>query len=88
MPVKMFPDGLQPADQEAVIWRFMDLRKFRDLITKSELYFRRADLFDDDDEGLFDDDDAGLLPEDYLPHADLDPRDIHNGRQLNHFIGR
>jgi len=79
MPAKMFPDGLEPTDPEALIWRFMDLRKFRDLIATSELYFRRADLFDDDDEGL--------PPEEYLPYAGLNPRDIHDALQLNHFRG-
>ena len=26
---------------DALIWRFMDLRKFRDLMASEELYFRR-----------------------------------------------
>jgi len=30
----------------------MDLRKFRDLMAKDELYFRRADLYPDTSEGL------------------------------------
>ena len=34
---------------ETVICRFMDLTKFRDLFASEELYFRRADLFKDDD---------------------------------------
>lgn len=37
---------------EAVIWRFLHLWKFRDLMANQELYFRRADLFDDESEGL------------------------------------
>jgi hypothetical protein len=36
---------LLEASDDAVIWRFMDLRKFRDLMASEELYFRRADLF-------------------------------------------
>jgi hypothetical protein len=75
----MFPDGAEPTDLEAVIWRFMDLRKFRDLITTSELYFRRADLFDDDEEGL--------PPEDYLPYAGLNRFDINDALQLRRFRG-
>jgi hypothetical protein len=34
---------------ETVICRFMDLTKFRDLFANEELYFRRVDLFKDDD---------------------------------------
>lgn len=79
MPVQIFPDGSEPNDSEAVIWRFMDIGKFRDLITTSELYFRRADLFADDNEGL--------PPEDYLPYASLNPLDIHDAVRLNHFKG-
>ena len=33
MPVEGFTDGLEPEDQNAVIWRFMSLSKFQDLIT-------------------------------------------------------
>ena len=47
MATELFPDGQEPEDLEAVIWRFMKLAKFRDLIGTSELYFRRADLFPD-----------------------------------------
>jgi hypothetical protein len=78
MPVSMFPDGLEP-DPDAVVWRFMSLWRFQDLITTSELYFRRADLFDDDDEGL--------PPEDYLPYAGLHPLDIRDALELNHHRG-
>jgi hypothetical protein len=44
--VERFTDGLEP-DPEADIWRFMEIWKFQDLMTKSELYFCRADRFDD-----------------------------------------
>jgi hypothetical protein len=79
MPVSMFPDGLEPDDHEAVIWRFMSRGKFHDLITTSDLYFRRADLFDDDDEGL--------PPEEYMPYAGLNPLDIRDALELNHHRG-
>lgn len=52
MPVEMFPDGLEPPDPDAVIWRFMDLWKFERLLNDGALYFRRADLFLDQYEGL------------------------------------
>jgi hypothetical protein len=51
MPVVSYYSQKEPAG-EAVIWRFMDLRKFRDLMASEELYFRRADLFEDETEGL------------------------------------
>ena len=51
MPVKSYYSQKEP-NSDAVIWRFMDLRKFRDLMASEELYFRRADLFDDQSEGL------------------------------------
>ena len=38
-------------DKFARLWRFMDLGKFLSLIQKSELYFRRADCFEDPYEG-------------------------------------
>jgi hypothetical protein len=50
MPVVSYYSQKEPA-ADAVIWRFMDLRKFRDLMASEELYFRRADLFDDETEG-------------------------------------
>ena len=31
------------SDPEAPIWRFMNLRKFKDLLATSELFFNRAD---------------------------------------------
>lgn len=57
--------------EDAVIWRFMDLCKFRDLIASEELYFRRADLFSDKSEGL--------PPEEYARRVlGLDPYDIND----------
>ena len=77
MSVESFLDGLEPEDKEAVIWRFMDFKKFRDLIDTSELYFCRADLFDDKSEGL--------PPEDYLRF--LDPHGTRTEDELNNAIG-
>src|SRR5207244_8538704 len=68
MPVEMFTDGLEPRDKEATIWRFMNLVRFKDLMSTGELYFCRADLFDDESEGL--------PPEDYIHVLGLNPLDI------------
>jgi hypothetical protein len=50
MPIEPYVTRLEASD-DAVIWRFMDLRNFRDLMASEELYFRRADLFTDSSEG-------------------------------------
>jgi hypothetical protein len=53
MPIQSYVDQLEPS-ADAVIWRYIDMDKFRDLVANEELYFRRADLFKNDDphEGL------------------------------------
>lgn len=53
--------------------------KFRDLITTSELYFRRADLLSDEREGL--------PPAEYLATFDLNPLDLNDRRELLNHIG-
>ena len=79
MPVKSYYSQKEPA-ADAVIWRFMDLRKFRDLMASEELYFRRADLFDDETEGL--------PPEQYVQRVlGLDPLDLNDRRELNNHLG-
>ena len=50
MPIESYLDQLEPANQNVVIWRFMNMRKFADLMNTSELYFCRADLFEDKSE--------------------------------------
>ncbi len=68
------------APPDAVIWRFMDLRKFRDLMANQELYFRRADLFDDQSEGL--------PPDQYVQRVlGLDPYDVKDQVALNDHLG-
>jgi hypothetical protein len=62
----------------------MDCRKFLDLITTSEMYFRRADLYSKAPQG---DEYEGLPPSDYLPYAGLNPFDLNDALQINHFIG-
>jgi hypothetical protein len=79
MPVVDYYSQKEPA-ADAVIWRFMDLRKFRDLMSSEELYFRRADLFDDETEGL--------PHEQYVQRLlGLDPWDIHDNSDLNNHLG-
>ena len=79
MPVVTYSNRLEPAN-DAAIWRFMDLRKFRDLMASEELYFRRADLFNDKSEGL--------PPEDYATRVlGLNPYDIRDRSELNCQLG-
>jgi hypothetical protein len=79
MPVRPYYSQKEPV-ADVVIWRFMDLRKFRDLMASEELYFRRADLFDDEMEGL--------PPEQYVQRVlRLDPLDINDRRELNNHLG-
>jgi hypothetical protein len=79
MPVLPYSNRLEPANDSA-IWRFMDLRKFRDLMASEELYFRRADLFTDKNEGL--------PPEDYVTRVlGLNPYDIRDRAELNNHLG-
>lgn len=79
MPLESYPDQLEPTNQDIPIWRFMNMRKFRDLITTTELYFCRADLFKNDER-------EGLPPEEYLATLGLNPFDINERRQLLHTI--
>ena len=41
MGIESYPDQLEPENQEAAIWRFINMRKFRDLMETAELYFCR-----------------------------------------------
>jgi len=78
MQVEMFPDGLEPRDQEARIWRFMEPWKFRDLVATGELYFCRADEFDDE----------GLPPAEYVRHLmGLSVFDLRDELELTHQFG-
>jgi hypothetical protein len=79
MPVKPYWSQVEPA-KDVELWRFMDLRKFRDLMASEELYFRRADLYPDKNEGL--------PPEAYaLRVLGLDPYDITDRVKLNNHLG-
>jgi hypothetical protein len=79
MPIEAYSGQLEPQNQIAVIWRFMNIKKFRDLIATGELYFCRADLFHDESEGL--------PPEDYRPFPHLNPLDLRDKQELDNYIG-
>jgi len=51
MPTELFTDGIEPQDLDTPILRFMERWKFEDLLT-GRMYFRRADLFEDESKGL------------------------------------
>jgi hypothetical protein len=79
MPVQPYVDQLEP-QKDAVIWRFMDMPKFRDLMASEELYFCRADLFDDTTEGL--------PPDEYaLPILGLNRYDVGDQLKLDNLVG-
>ncbi|MGE5053689.1 MAG: hypothetical protein ACM3WP_05945 [Acidobacteriota bacterium] len=78
MPVEQFRFVQQPEDPEAVIWRFMRLWKFQDLVATSELYFCRSDRLGDDNEGL--------PPAGFMPDLGLNPQDVHDALKLDHHI--
>jgi hypothetical protein len=59
VPVKLFTEGVEPADPEAPIWRFINLGKFKDLLATSELFFNRADRFPQDEQ-------EGIPPEEHI----------------------
>jgi len=59
MPIQPYIDQMEPS-ADVVIWRYIDMDKFRDLVANEELYFRRADLFKEDDPH------EGLPPDDYV----------------------
>jgi hypothetical protein len=79
MPIEAYVGQLEPDNQDAVIWRFMNMKKFRDLMETGELYFCRADLFHDESEGL--------PPENYKPFPELNPLDLCDRQQIDDSIG-
>jgi len=80
MPVETYVGQLEPDDQEAEIWRFVNMKKFRDLIDTQELYFCRADLFPQDET-------EGLPPTNYKPFPYLHPLELKDRRQIDDSIG-
>jgi hypothetical protein len=80
MSIESYPDQLEPQNQDAVIWRFMDMKKFRDLMSTAELYFCRADRFPNDER-------EGLPPEEYMHVLRLNPLDLLDRQKLVDSIG-
>ena len=79
MAASVFPDGLEPRDLNAPVWRFMPVRFFEDLIKNRQLYFARMDRFDDRHEGL--------PPEDYIHALRLNRFDLNDIHARDHHIG-
>jgi hypothetical protein len=79
MPLEAYVGQLEPENQDAVIWRYVNMKKFRDFMKTQELYFCRADLFTDQSEGL--------PPENYKPFPHLNPLDLNDHRQIDDAIG-
>ncbi len=53
MPIEHYPQaGFELLDDRVPIWRFMKMRTFTRFIESGSLYFCRADLFEDEHEGL------------------------------------
>ena len=80
MAIESYPDQLEPQNQHAVIWRFVNLPKLRDLLATQELYFCRADLFSNDES-------EGLPPEDYVHVLGLNFFDLRDRQEINNAIG-
>jgi hypothetical protein len=79
MPLETYIDQLVPEIEDVVIWRFMNMKKFADLISTGELYFCRADLFKDESEAM--------PPDNYHPSSNLNPLDLRDKRTLDDSIG-
>ena len=52
MPLEVLEHWDQEPDDDALIWRYLTMYKFRDLMANEESYFRRPDGFDDKAEGI------------------------------------
>jgi hypothetical protein len=78
MPVRCFTNGIEPENQDTEIWRFLTVEKLEKLLN-GELYFRRANLFDDEMEGL--------PPEDYERMLNLSRYDLNDIQERNAAIG-
>ncbi|MFN8058144.1 MAG: hypothetical protein U0Q12_03205 [Vicinamibacterales bacterium] len=52
MPYEPHANLIQSEDNNAYIWRFIDLPKFLDMLVPGSLYFTRGDMFDDPCEGM------------------------------------
>lgn len=79
MAVEPYSDQIEPENLDVVIWRFMNRKKFEDLIATQELYFCRADRFLDQSEGL--------PPDGYHPYPDLNPLDLRDRQAIDNSNG-
>src|SRR5215469_15167712 len=80
MAIETYPDQLEHTNPEVVIWRFMKMARFADLMKTAELYFCRADLFNDYHEGL--------PPEKYICYwLGLNPLLLSDRRALDDHLG-
>lgn len=80
MPVEPFVYGIEPADPNTPIWRFLEFWKFQDLM-KGHLYFHRADLFEDNDTQ------EGLPLDNYEHLPGRHPLDINDIQERNYQLG-
>lgn len=78
MPVDLFTDGIEPKDPDTPILRFLELWKFQDLLT-GRMYFRRADLFEDESEGL--------PLDEYWETLNLNRYDLNDIQERNRHLG-
>jgi hypothetical protein len=78
MSIESYVNQVEP-QADAIIWRFIDMPKFRDLMANEELFFFRADLYKNDDP-------FECLPsDDYVRQAQgLVKYDLHDELKLNH----
>lgn len=82
MPLIPYDQQLADPPEDAPLWRFMEMKKFRDFMANEELYFRRTDLFKTSDPQ------EGLPTDDYVrEHVGLRKYDIHDELTLNHHQG-
>lgn len=80
MPVETFVDDPEPDDASAEIWRYVDLWKLKDLLDTGQLYLRRADKLDDEQEGL--------PPSAYEKVLRLSKYDLNDILERDHYIGQ
>ncbi len=80
MPIESFTEGIEPDNPDALIWRFLTLEKFKDLIETGELYLRRSDKLEDEHEGLPPEEFARLT-------LGLNRYDLNDIQRLNNDLG-
>ncbi|MBO1030961.1 DUF2971 domain-containing protein [Tessaracoccus sp. SD287] len=68
MTYKSHPDLWDVEDADTVLWRYMDLYRFLDLLQESELHLTRVDQMEDKWEGSFSDLNVAERPAIYAEH--------------------